>query len=245
MENFVITEFASVFEARDPQGRRTVFTHRKCACFIITVKGRIRFSYEGGAVIAEAGHPVFLPRGLTYVNECLESAQSYVFQFQTLAQYKEPVSLGAIPESMAAEYYERMRGQATAPSLPQRLWLMEELYALARRLLAPCAAEGERNPVVSDALLFMREHYGRAGLTVGEVASACHVSEVYLRKLFEREQRSAPFRVLTKIRMERAKLLLEEHRPLKEIAARVGYADVFQFSRAYKRYFGVSPVRHQ
>ena len=71
----------------------------------------------------------------------------------------------------------------------------------------------------------------------------CAVSEVYLRKLFEKELQASPYGKITEMRMDKAKMLIEEKRPLKEIADSVGYSDVFQFSRAYKRYFGHAPTK--
>ena len=64
-------------------------------------------------------------------------------------------------------------------------------------------------------------------------------------KLFAKELNTSPFRHLTKLRMEKASLLIFEKRPLKEVAESVGYSDVFQFSRAYKRYFGYPPSKSQ
>ena len=49
------------------------------------------------------------------------------------------------------------------------------------------------------------------------------------------------FKSLTKIRMEKAKFMIEEKRPLTEIALSVGYSDIYQFSRAYKKFYGYSP----
>ena len=89
----------------------------------------------------------------------------------------------------------------------------------------------------------MRQHCHRADLTVREVARRCSISEVYLRKLFARELGMSPSRKLTELRMQRAQLLIAEKRPLKEISEGVGYSDVFQFSRAYKRYFGYPPSK--
>ena len=62
MENFVITQFTSIYTANDPSGRKMQFMNRHSACFIITRKGKIRFTYNGGCLIAEAGAPVFLPQ---------------------------------------------------------------------------------------------------------------------------------------------------------------------------------------
>ena len=83
MRHFVITEFVSLFYVYDFKGQKKEFQQRFASCFIITVKGKIRFSHRDGELIAQAGQPVFLPRGLHYVNECLEDAESYVFNLQT------------------------------------------------------------------------------------------------------------------------------------------------------------------
>ena len=101
MEDFVITRFNSLFKAHDPKGHKTHFKNRKFACFIITLKGKIRFSCDGGEVIASAGHPVFLPKDLTYVNECLETAESLVFNFYTLHSYQHPLALAPVSDALA------------------------------------------------------------------------------------------------------------------------------------------------
>ena len=241
MENFVITKVHTLFLSRDREGRRAQYVDRKYACFIITLRGRIRFSYDGGEVIAEEGHPVFLPRGLTYLNECLEEAESYVFNFQTLKSDHRPMQLSPVSERVVGDAYEHIRDRMFSEDFESSLSVFEEMYALAKRLLKGCEGESRVHPVITRATDFMRKYCDRPTLTVGEVAKHCYISEVYLRKLFERELKTSPFRKLTDIRMEKARTLIEEKRPLKEVAADVGYSDVFQFSRAYKRHFGHPP----
>lgn len=243
MEQFVITEWESVLCVSDPKGRKKEYCNRRSACFIITLRGKICFSYAGNALISEAGHPVFLPKGLCYWNECLENAESYVFNFQTLQSYETPMALSPVSDGDAQDYYERIRSRTFSPSLRNHCLILEDLYSLSARLFSGCAPSERLHPMVTKAMDFMRQYGDRAELTVGDVAKHCCISEVYLRKLFERELGVTPFRQLTEIRMKRARLLVEEKRPLKEIAERVGYADVFQLSRAYKRYFGHSPSK--
>ena len=75
-----------------------------------------------------------------------------------------------------------------------------------------------------------------------EIAEHCAISEIYLHKLFKKHLATTPFRVLTDIRMQKAVMMIEEKRSLKEISYNVGYGDVYQFSRAYKKYFGYAPT---
>ena len=243
MKELVITEFVSLIMANDPQGLKREFTDRFSACFIVTLRGRIRFIYEGGEVTAEPGHAVFLPKGLHYVNECVEQAVSAVFNFQTLCDYQAPVSLGTVSEAVLEECCARINGCTYAPGEQSRLTILETLYALARRLLIGCGEEEKTHPIVAKAMQYMRRNCGNAELSVTEVAQYCCISEVYLRKLFRSTVQASPHEKLTEIRMEKARLLAEEKRPVKEIAAEVGYCDAAQFSRAYKRYYGYAPTK--
>lgn len=242
MRHFVITKNMTPFYVHDPKGRKQEFLRRRYSGFIITVKGKIRFTHRGGELIAQAGQPVFLPYGLHYINECLEDAESYVFNFQTIQTY-EPMQLSPVSGTFAAETFERIREYMLVPSLHSELAIMEMMYALTQKLLRACDEPETTHPAIAAAIRYMRKHCHRADLTVCEIARHGNISEVYLRKLFARELGISPSHKLTELRMQRAKLLIAEQRPLKEISESVGYSDVFQFSRAYKRYYGYPPSK--
>ena len=242
MDDFVITHTESPFASYDTRGQKKNFIKRRTACFIITLRGRIRFLHEKAEVVAEEGRPVFIPRGCTYVNECLENAESYVFNFQTLLDYDSPIQLASIPQTLATEYYEQIKARSDLSSVSAKLSIFEAVYSLAALLFRDITGK-KLHPAVERAMDYMRMNFCKDGLTVNEIASYCCISEVYLRKLFKRETGCTPFYALTEIRMKKAALLVEEKRALKEISEAVGYVDVFQFSRAYKRFFGYSPIR--
>ena len=243
MKSFVITKFNSLFIARDLIGRKVKFINRKSACFIITTKGKIRFTYADGHLISQPGTPVFLPKGLSYLNECLETAESFVFNFETLNQDTPPMELCSIEDSVLLEYYEQIRSHTETNDLSSQILIFKALYSLAYKLIGPRAKTNIDSPIVAKAIHFISQNYGSPEITVSDVARHCSVSEVYLRKLFENELHISPYRKITEMRMNKAKTLIEEKRPLKEIADSVGYSDVFQFSKAYKRYFGHSPKK--
>lgn len=243
MNRFTITGFDSALIANDPLGRRCEFFNRRTAAFIITTEGSVRFSYEGGAVLSTPDHPVFLPRGLSYLNECTKTATSYVINLQTLHDYPTPLQLSPISIELAKKYYETLIRHTASDTEHGHLAAMETLYSLAAHLLCNSSVANEDHPLLTKALGFMRRHYDDPSLTVGDIARHCCISEVYLRKLFAREKNTSPHRALYALRMQRSRLLVEEKRPLQEIADSVGYTDLFQFSRAYKRYYGHAPSK--
>ena len=106
-ENFIITEFSNIYEANNAKGKILELKKRYCSCFIITFYGSIKFSYNDGSVVADSSHPVFIPEGLTYQNECLDDAKSLVFNFHTLKKYDVPMILSSVPHGFATEKYFR------------------------------------------------------------------------------------------------------------------------------------------
>lgn len=243
MGDFIITEFEGAFEALDHKGRKRNFISRQSACFIITKRGKIRFSCVGGEVISELDHPVFLPKGCSYTNECLEEAESIVFNFQTLKAPTKPTELSEISYDVAKDCFNQINAYSAARSFRSSILILKELYSLSSNLFLGVKDKPKCGPIVEDAMVFMQTNYGRAGLSVADVAEHCSVSAVYLRKLFNKELNKKPQAYLTDIRMERARLLVLEKRAIHEVAEEVGYSDVYQFSRAYKRYYGYSPTK--
>lgn len=77
---------------------------------------------------------------------------------------------------------------------------------------------------------------------IREVARACHVDSAYLCRLFQRFGRERPFHYLQHLRMNRAAALLQtSDRLIKDIAVDLGFSDAANFTRAFRRWYGVPP----
>lgn len=80
--------------------------------------------------------------------------------------------------------------------------------------------------------------------TVQELAAACHIAPEYLCRLFKRFRRQTPFQYLQGLKMNRAVELLHDGKhSVKEVAEQIGFSDPYHFSRAFKRHYGIPPVR--
>ena len=72
------------------------------------------------------------------------------------------------------------------------------------------------------------------------------ISTAYACRLFRRFGASSPYQYLLRQRMNlAAELLTHERLQVQQAAARLGFADQYQFSRAFKRVAGVSPQAFQ
>jgi AraC-like DNA-binding protein len=88
---------------------------------------------------------------------------------------------------------------------------------------------------------FIEEHYLEVH-SLAEVASACHVDSAYLCRLFRKFRRQTPFEYLQNLKMNQAVELLRNGRySVKQTAQELGFSDPYNFSRAFKRVFGIAP----
>lgn len=77
---------------------------------------------------------------------------------------------------------------------------------------------------------------------LSDLAVACHMDPATVCRLFKRFGQASPYQVLLRRKMNYAAGRLQHSNDMiKQIAAEVGFADPFHFTRAFKRIHGLSP----
>ena len=89
---------------------------------------------------------------------------------------------------------------------------------------------------------YVEEHLD-AGLTLGQMAAAAHLSAYHFARRFKAATGLPPHQYVIMRRVEQARQLLQQDRDLSlaEIAASVGFSDQSQFTHHFKRLAGVTP----
>jgi AraC-like DNA-binding protein len=104
---------------------------------------------------------------------------------------------------------------------------------------------GFRDPHTARALRLMHDHPGRQW-TVGTLARGAGLSRPAFARKFRELIGQSPLEYLTEWRMTlAARLLRDTDRMLADIAAESGYSSAFAFSKAFKRWRGMSPSRYR
>lgn len=95
---------------------------------------------------------------------------------------------------------------------------------------------------VDKALKQIHKNYEKS-MNVESLAALVNMSSSSFHRAFKEATASSPIQYIKKIRLNKARGLLEiQGLRVKEAATRVGYESPAQFSREFKRYFGDSPV---
>lgn len=94
---------------------------------------------------------------------------------------------------------------------------------------------------IQTALAFARSNL-HTKLTVEKLAEAAHLSPRQFTRAFAAETGDSPARAIEKLRLEAARLMLEDSRhPIEAIAWQTGFADRERMRRAFVRVFGLPP----
>lgn len=123
------------------------------------------------------------------------------------------------------------------------LFIYRDLQTDTAPLLGYNASFGypEKKRIVDFIVHYISENYMQ-DISLDMFAKDMYLSQVYISKIFKEETGSSPINHLIKIRLAKAKELLETtNLPIKLISGQVGYEDVYHFSKLFKKYYGASP----
>ena len=129
--------------------------------------------------------------------------------------------------------------------------LEEAVREMCRRLDAKRPAEEETENdeahgyIVANALEWMKAHCTEH-ITLGEVAEHVYVSQWHLSKLINRETGLGFLELLSRMRVEKAKELLENPaNRIGDVAYTAGFSDVAHFSKTFKKMSGRTPGEYR
>lgn len=137
--------------------------------------------------------------------------------------------LGALHEEIAAH-------------LPPDEIIVENLFENWARDLDRKLAGSRRPPErLNEVREFMDTHYDEP-LPLGELARRAHWSVAHFSGEFRRHFGTSPIDYVIRQRMNHASYLLRDvNLTVAEVARRVGYEDLYHFSKLFKRHCGVTP----
>lgn len=95
------------------------------------------------------------------------------------------------------------------------------------------------------AVAYFNEHYAE-NISIRQYAHELHMSVCWFIKMFKKFASTTPMQYILKIRIQKAKELLENPGfSIAEVAANVGYNDPMYFSRIFKQITGMSPLAYR
>ncbi|GAB6108999.1 helix-turn-helix domain-containing protein [Fusibacter bizertensis] len=103
----------------------------------------------------------------------------------------------------------------------------------------------DEQSIISEITVYIRRNLDQ-DLSISTLSNWCDIDQRKLHYLFQKYMGLCPKKYITAIRMRTAKeMLSHETIAISEIAHKVGYQDVYYFSRAFKKVTGFSPTMYR
>jgi len=143
----------------------------------------------------------------------------------------------AVVSAIHARMTPLLAREGLAAMVERKLLLLELLLELHRHQQVD-AVQQHPDRAILRAMAWMQEQYPRPKLTIADCAAAAGLSTSHFRRRFAAQTGRSPKDFLTAVRIAQAKMLLSQGQPIKEVAAAVGYANLFHFMRQFRRITG-------
>ncbi len=213
---------------------------------VFKFEGETVYTCRGERIVSDAKNAVILPRGCSYEWRCTESGRYAIVEFDADESYDRILSCPVTAPGELLNRMERMEYRMLQKRGLYRFACLKDVYSLLLSLLEgeKKYVPSERARMLSPAYEHIVTHYTEP-LSNDVLASLVGVSTVWFRKLFKDVYGVSPISFARSLRMERAKeMLVGDFGTVSDVAVSLGYANVYDFSRDFKRHIGIPPSEY-
>lgn len=94
------------------------------------------------------------------------------------------------------------------------------------------------------AKLFIDSHYNES-IDLENIADEASFSKFHFIRLFKNIYGCSPYQYLIRVRIDKAKILLQQSLPVAQVCFEIGFESVTSFTGLFKRYTGETPSAYQ
>lgn len=231
-----ITQYKAVNYVKRKKGGHYTFNPRRWSAIIGILKGEVEFIFDNNTINCQAEDVIFIPQNSKYTAKYIEDPSVIIFDFYTdNNSFFAPIKTSGLNLYSS---YKKIEEYSFKPSESSYYAIMSELYFILSKIVM---SDNQKDIILNNAIKIINENFHDPSFFCKNISDMLNISESYLRARFKKVFGISPSRYMTMIRMQEAVTLLSSNVSITETALMVGYSDIFQFSKAYKKYFGYPP----
>lgn len=204
------------------------------------------FRTTRGSYTVRQGH-IFVIRPWQTVSYTADTTSPWTYGWVgfTCGFSLDDVLHGDLLDMPEAAHVFRAMGDAGHIQVGREWYVCGKIYELLALLRASCSPRrDDASQYVRMAQNYIESQYVEP-IKIAGIARSLNLNRSYFSKIFSKYTGKSPQQYLVDFRLHKAaELLTTQILPPGEVARRVGYADVFNFSRMFRRRYGVSPSHY-
>lgn len=228
-----------------PVGYAATRKSRDKWAILLKISGKTIYTVGNNKVVSDNLHPVILPKGCSYSWKCVEAGPYICIEFDADTSFDHFTSIEISDNSAIINAFskiERRLGSSKPHSQHECHMYLYEILAFLLKSANKEYSSPQKKDILRPAIKYISEKYYDSTISNDFLANLCDISTVYFRKTFETVYGNSPIKYLHNFRIEKAKdILLSDYESIEQVALSVGYGSIYNFSKMFRLYTGVSP----
>lgn len=209
--------------------------------------GTTIYTYKGKEAVCDKNSIIIIPPGVEHEwNNTVMGDYSHV-SFKSSATYDDIICVKCDNNEKILEKIRKLNDMHFITDQFSQIKCIKEVYEIildiisfAKREYQPSIYKKKLEPIKG----YIDENY-YISHSNDDLAQRAGMSVSHFRKTFTSLYGISPMHYVHKVRIEKAKTLLFSKQKITHIATNVGYQDIYDFSRAFKRVEGISPSKYR
>ncbi|MBQ1946347.1 MAG: helix-turn-helix transcriptional regulator [Clostridia bacterium] len=243
LTNLIITNVKDTNIVYSSQ-RKARVTERKYWSFLIKLTGETLYTCNGKQYVCNQNNVIIAPVGCKYEFTSVVGGEFAYLNFVSPQTHSELIQVPVKNCQPLLASMQKINALNLNKPPHYRILLITETYNMILYLLknmTPKYVMPANQRKIQPAMDYLIQNYTHP-LTNDELSAQTEFSTSYFRKLFRDVYGVSPLEYLQNLRISKAKEMLRNNvGSISEIAASLGYANIYDFSRTFKRETGLSP----
>ena len=248
LSNLIVNKIftaSTMYNKENVENRRN---NRERWAIILKYEGETVYFSRGKQYLSNANNIVILPKGVSYKWRCTRSGHYSVIEFDSESESEEILSFSLKSSEKILKLFKNLELKRMQDKENSGLESMKDLYTVLSMLAAVEPKKyqpTEKHQKLATALEYMTQNYN-IKIRNDELAALTGVSTVYFRKLFTEVMGQSPIDYIQSLRIQKAKEMLQsDYGSITDVASALGYQSIYDFSRAFKKRVGMSPIQYK
>ena len=250
LSELVIKKISYAGTMYTPQSDNKIFRkNRPCWGIILKYEGETIYKNHLGSYISDENHLIILPKNSSYEWVCTKSGHYVSVDFESDLEMNELFSLDIGENSSILRILKNLEQLHLSKKSGSNIESLHLLYSLLVKTLKAHQDSVQYTPSFRKERLLPAFNYIINNYTTPikneDLAALCNLSSSYFRELFCKAYGVSPINYIQNLRISRAKeMLRSDYSSIADIAFALGYNNIYEFSKAFKKHTGVPPTKY-